>query len=410
MLISGEALDHGAMQRNNASLILRHIQTRPGMTRTDLARRLGATRGTITNIVDKLIRRRLIHEVGVRRSSGGRPGVELELNPRGGACIGVEIKDSFVSVRLADFKGGVLWDERTYFADSAIESVLTPVEALTDEAVRRAGERRLPVLGIGMGLSGLVDVHSGLISFSPNLQWRRVPIRPRMARRFPYPLHLANDAASAALGERYFGAGRGVDNFIYIESSDLGIGGSIFADGRILQGRSGYAGEIGHMTVTGAESRCQCGRRGCWQTEVGPIVILNRARLLADRHPTSALYELCGGYSEALTLDMIAAACEAGDTTAVALMEEVGANMAIGVTNLINIFNPDKVIIGGVLRAIAPYFIDRLTASANREAMVGSHERVGVEVSPLDNACTRGAVAMVAQAVIDDPLGSRGKP
>ena len=131
---------------------------------------------------------------------------------------------------------------------------------------------------------------------------------------------------------------------------------------------------------------------------------------VADRHPTSALYELCGGYSEALTLDMIAAACEAGDTTAATLMEEVGANMAIGVTNLINIFNPDKVIIGGVLRAIAPYFIDRLTASANREAMVGSHERVEVEVSPLDNACTRGAVAMVAQAVIDDPLGSRGKP
>ncbi len=406
----GGAIDHGAMQRRNASLIVRHLRERPGTTRAELAARLGSTRGTITNIVDKLSRRRLIREVGVRRSAGGRPGVELDLNPVGGACIGIELKDSFVSARLTDFQGGLLWGERVYFDDPAVESVLSLVEALTDEAVKRARARRLPILGIGMGLSGLIDVHDGVISFSPNLQWRSVPIGRRMAQRFPYPLHLANDAASAALGERYFGVGQGVDNFVYIESSEFGIGGGIFVDGNLLHGRTGYSGEIGHMAVTGARDRCRCGRRGCWQTEIGPIVILNRARAEADRHHTSALYELCGGRSDTLTLDMVAAACKAGDPTTIAMMGDVGAKMAVGVTNLINIFNPDKVIIGGVLRTIAPYFVDRLDANVNREAMVGPHEHVAVEVSALDNACTRGAIAMVTEAVIDDPLGSDIRP
>ena len=200
--------------------------------------------------------------------------------------------------------------------------------------------------GIGLGVPGLVNTRKGELLFAPNLGWQNVPLRLMWNQRFHLPLYVENEANLAALGEYYFGVGREVDNLIYL-SSGVGLGGGLIINGKLFKGGYGLAGEIGHIQRDPAGEMCGCGRRGCWETQVGPRAVLQRVKRSIESDPDNAFKEHFHGDLDKLTFNQVVDCALQGSQLCRSALEEVGKNLGTGIADLANIFNPEMVIIGG---------------------------------------------------------------
>jgi predicted NBD/HSP70 family sugar kinase len=272
----------------------------------------------------------------------GRPGLSLAINPQGGCAVGVEIDSAGVRVVLTDFVAKSVW-RRSVQVDEGEpqETYLHCAEEMVRQALFQAQVKGLRVLGIGVALPGLVDVHCGELRYAPSLRWHDIPFRTRWSKRFGLPILIENNANAAALGEFYFGIGQNVPNFLYIGAGAT-MGGGIVINGELFRGRGGFAGKLGHMTLDPKGALCSCGQRGCWETQVGPAQVVAQYRL---RSPQGAKLLKTDG-EESLFAQVVRAA-DADDLAAAAVMQEMGKNLGIGIANLVNIFNPQLVVLGG---------------------------------------------------------------
>jgi glucokinase len=192
-----------------------------------------------------------------------------------------------------------------------------------------------------------VDVSTGTLLFAPNLKWSDVPLRRQLESKFNFPTYVDNEANMAALGESYFGAARGSDFVLYV-SSGVGLGGGIVLNRRILPGAAGFAGEVGHMTMDPNGPRCNCGNFGCWETFVSQWAVFRRVREAVAAGQASSLVNATQGDLEKLTIPLMVEAARAGDAVARAALEETGRYFGVGLANLINALNPQRVVIGGL--------------------------------------------------------------
>ena len=193
----------------------------------------GLNKTTVSSLVRELIARKFVREIGFDSSGGGRPAVLLELNPDAGYIIGMEIGVDFILAILTDFKAQVLWRHREETDQTqGQEAILAKALDIVRQALTVGQSTHSPVLGIGVGIPGLVDVSSGTLLFAPNLKWHDVPLREVFSQKFDLPVFVDNDANVAALGERYFGAAQGSRDFVYL-SAGVGLGGGIVLDGQL---------------------------------------------------------------------------------------------------------------------------------------------------------------------------------
>ena len=266
------------VRRLNTSLVMDCLRTHGPLSRAGLSAAVGLNRSTVSSVINDLLEENFVREIGLQPSERGRPGMLLELNPDGGCAVGVEIGVDFLSVVLTDFIAQVLWRQRiTSNPQDEQSAIIERAEGIVQEALEIGEGRGLRLLGIGLGVPGLVDIRQGNLVFAPNLRWRNVPFRQMWTRRFDLPIFVENEANAAALGEYYSGVARDVQNLIYL-SAGIGLGGGIIIKGKLFRGSGGYAGEIGHMTVDPDGELCGCGKRGCWETVVGPRAIVRRVK------------------------------------------------------------------------------------------------------------------------------------
>ena len=243
------SVDHAVMREMNTALILECLHQHAPLSRARLAEMTGLNKATVSSLVRELLDAQFVRENGLNTGDTGRPAIQLELNPTAGAIIGAEIGVDFISILLTDFSAGVLWRvyERTSHLDGQ-EAILERLSIGLGQAQDAAQKVGLPVLGLGLGVPGLVNVATGNVLFAPNLDWTDVPLRQALESRFSFPIHVDNEANLAALGEAYFGAAEGARHVLYIHSS-VGLGAGVVLDRRILSGVAGLAGEVGHMTL-----------------------------------------------------------------------------------------------------------------------------------------------------------------
>lgn len=332
----------GVVRTHNAAVVLHQLRLYAPLSRADLAKRIGLNRSTVSSIVTQLLDAGLIHETTPQRDKFGRPGLSLALNPMGGCAVGLEIDQAGGRVVLTDFTADIIWRGRMRVQPrEPQDSYLRCAEELVRQALLQAQVRELRVMGVGLALPGLVDVHKGELCYEPSLRWYDIPFRTRLGKRFGLPVLIENNANAAALGEFYFGACQGAPNFIYI-GAGAAMGGGIVINGELFRGRGGFAGEMGHMMIDPDGAHCSCGRQGCWETLVGPQQVVAAYR---RRAPQDAL-KLKEDADESCFAQIIHAA-EAGDLAALAVMEEVGRYLGVGIANLVNIFNPQLVVLGG---------------------------------------------------------------
>jgi glucokinase-like ROK family protein len=403
LMQNGQTADQDSVRKVNTSLVLNALRLHAPISRADLANITNLNRSTISNIVNVLIEDGLVTELNTMESKIGRPGIALSLRPEGGAVIGVEIGVGFISVILTDFIATILWRARFEFSPSQPQiDVISKVEELIDQAISFANAKQLHLLGIGLGVPGLVNVQNGELLFAPNLGWRNVPLRLMLSQRFHLPIYVENEANLGALGEYYFGIGRNVDNFIYL-SSGVGLGGGIIINGKLYKGWRGFAGEIGHIQRDPQGELCGCGRRGCWETQVGPRAILQRVKRSIEADPEHKLTKYTNGDLDQLTFNQVVDCALQGDELCRSAMEQVGENLGTGIADLVNIFNPQMVVIGGAFNYGREIILPVLEKTIANETLPDVRQDLHVIVSEQGaDATVLGAIAVV----LDDILRS----
>jgi glucokinase-like ROK family protein len=397
--------DQGFIRKLNTAVVLDVLRRYAPLSRAELASRTGLNRSTVSIIVNRLIEEGFIQETDLQSPKIGRPGMLLALNPRGGFAVGVEIGVDFISVILADFVANVLWRQRI-LSDPAEDQIriLDRASELTQAAIDLGLDQGLRPLGIGMGVPGLVDIHQGKLVFAPNLHWANVPLRLMWSQRFNLPIYIENEANAAALGEYYFGVASGVSSFIYL-SAGIGLGGGVIIDGKLFRGSSGYGGEVGHMTVDPDGEYCGCGKRGCWETKVGPLAVLHRVRKVLEHGAPSLIVEMAGGDLDQISFDSVVQAARAGDAVALTALREVGDYLGIGVVNLVNVFNPELIVLGGALSLAHEFFLPVMEKIVCESALKPSCENIRFAASAHgEDACVMGAVALVLDDILREAM------
>lgn len=257
-------------------------------------------------------------------------------------AVGVDLGGTQVRAALVDGRGTLL-ARAAQLTDKAggPTAVLHQMESLVREVTREVGLDRVPAIGIGS--PGPLDSQTGVILDIPTLPgWIDVPLVSWLSERLGKPAKLENDGVAAAVGEWHFGAGRGLSNFVYMTVS-TGIGGGVIADGRLLRGRRRLAGHLGHMTVTPTGPACQCGNPGCWEALASGTAFAAQAAEAVRRRPAGLLANVAGP----LTARDVFAAAQQGDALALELVEAEARWLGVGIVNLLHLYSPDAVIVGG---------------------------------------------------------------
>ncbi|MGO9313701.1 MAG: ROK family protein [Syntrophobacteraceae bacterium] len=250
--------------------------------------------------------------------------------------------------------------------------------------------------GIGIGVAGQVDSGTGGVIFAPNLDWHNVLLGAELEKECALPVVVTNDVRAALWGEWLFGAGRGATDLLCIFVG-TGIGGGIVCGGRVLEGCSNTAGEIGHITVDLNGPLCHCGNRGCMEAIAGGWGIARRTHesVKADPASGSAILKLAGGKVEDITAKTVAQAFFAGDPLAVEIIKEATDALGAGIASLVNAINPCQIILGGGLMEGMPELVSRIDEGVRRRALSAATGRLTVCASKLGNdAGIIGAAAL----------------
>jgi glucokinase len=255
-------------------------------------------------------------------------------------AIGLDVGGTKIAAMRVATDGTILARERLPSpADDMARTLAAMVEAA--EAVRT------PEVGaVGIGAAGLVASATGTLSFAPNLAWRNVGLVAQITDALGLPALAENDATVAAWGEYRFGAGRGHEHLLLV-TVGTGIGGGIVAGGTLFRGANGYAGEIGHVIVEPGGPPCGCGNRGCWEQVASGHAIQRAGREAAERYPHSKIAQLAEGVPDRVTGSVVTQAAQGGDETAVAILAKVGRRLGEGIAGLVNVLDPEVVVIGG---------------------------------------------------------------
>lgn len=388
------------MRRHNLSGLLTLLHVNGPTSRAELTARTGLNRSTVKALARELAEFGLAHESSPVASGGaGRPSIVVEPATDGVYVLAIDIgAEHLVAARVG--LGGRVLDRcesgaaRTGYG---VEETLTHVKTLVT-ALRRMAPSTARCVGIGVSVCGLVSRASGVVRFAPNLGWVDVPLGDLLTARLcvgpstPAPVGRAvavgNDGDLGAMAEYLRGAGAGTDNLVYL-SGEVGIGGGIILGGRALVGAGGYAGEFGHMSINPRGRMCRCGRRGCWETEVGEEAVLRET----GSAPGTSLAELVVAYT-------------AGEPAVRKGLRKVGFWLGAGVADLVNIFNPDVVIFGGATRQLFEV-TEPVVRAAVDTALSAPNEHVRLALPGLGADSTLlGAAELAFAPLLHNPLAA----
>jgi predicted NBD/HSP70 family sugar kinase len=323
--------------------ILNSIRARKAVSRSEIADITGQSRASVTTITAQMIDKGLIFEKNVEvTGERGRNRVLLAINPDAAYVVGVKLAATKASSAVCDMQGEtrstVIKNEN--FIGKDVGFIEEYISELITAAVDEAGLSLENIAGIGIGVPGVVDFQTGICHWSPVYDAGSVPLRDRIQNRFNITTYIENDANALTLAHQWFGEGRGVDNFLVV-TIEYGVGMGIITNGQLYRGVRGFAGEMGHVPVMPDGELCVCGKKGCLASVVGGMAFINKAKRLLE---TGAWARQSSGDIE---FEEIIDAAKQGEKALIEILQAAGRYLGVGVSVLINIFNPEKIIISG---------------------------------------------------------------
>ncbi|HEY2166797.1 MAG TPA: ROK family transcriptional regulator [Jatrophihabitantaceae bacterium] len=386
-----------AIRRHNLSLLLREVHRHGELTRAQLTQRLRLSRSTIGALVAELADAGLLEErVPTGGERAGRPSHLVGPRPNGPYAIAVDIDITHVTTAAVGI-GGTLLARHLVHTDPApsppkavARQVISALHALSGQVP--AGS--WPV-GIGVSVPGTVTRATGMVEFAPNLDWRHERFGEILSAAVPdgLPVSIGNDANLAVLAEHLRGNARDTDDVIYLIGR-VGVGAGIVVNGTLLGGHDGYAGEVGHNVVDPAGPLCHCGKRGCVETYIGDNALLE----LAGRRPDP----------NGSPVDAVFADAADGDQVALKAVRDVADALGRAIASLVNVLNPQRVVLGGSLAHVYDLAAADLTQSVQHHVFTSSPKTVELCPSAFgEDASLRGAAELAFASVLGDPLLGR---
>ena len=368
------------------------------VSRSGLARLVSTSRPTVSMIISEMLRLGLLEEVGEGVSTGGRKPLLLKYNPKSRKAIGVVFFDDHVQAAVTDLDGSVLQVSGETIHGSSPEAML---EAMT-AAVNSIREEipRNEILGVGAGVPGLVEFNTGVIEISVSQGWLKtgINVKQYLEKKLDLPVYVANRSRVAALGELVSGIGKNINNLIYLYLGQ-GISAGIVIDGQLFFGSYSGSGEIGHVSVEPDGPLCDCGNHGCLEIFASEAGILATARAIAREHSETALQNMVDGHLELLNIGHLKAAGIEGDPSALIVFKQVGVKIGLAVSNLINLFDPEMIVIGGPIGSeLGELLLKPIRHEVKLRSLSRSIRRTQIAAGTLGiKAATVGAAALVVR-------------
>ncbi|WP_203340885.1 ROK family transcriptional regulator [Planococcus beijingensis] len=376
------------MKSVNKSMILNKIRKDGPISRAQIARETNLTPPTVSSNVKELIEQKMVEESDVGQSLGGRKPTMLVINTEAFYIIGVDAGPESIECIVADLAGKRLQRSETklqlpinnrQFMDAIKQGIADCLQELP--------ETQDKVIGIGVAMHGVVDVAAGVSLYAPNLGLSDIPIKEELEKAFGLEVKVENDARAMALGEYWFGNHGELESMLAVNIG-RGVGAGLIIEGKLYHGSSDIAGEIGHMTIDLHGEICECGNQGCLQTFVtGPAI----ARKVAVKTSTDSL----------TAEDVYEQAIQGNDDFA-AILTEAGKAMGVGLTNLIHIVNPEKIVLGGGVSKAEKFILPAIRETIRASALTPSASQTTVEVSNLGGDATLiGAITLLLVDVFE---------
>lgn len=314
------------------------------VARADVASCTGISRPTVTTITAELLQAGLIEEVpkvdgAADDRARGRPRIDLKLRGAAHLVAGVKIGTRVISIVLMDFEGRLTGEHETPLSatELAPDALLAALDVALSAAVNMAGYQRNDLSAIGIGLAGFVDPSEGFVHWSPSLTTRNLPFGDMLNQRLGVPVFLDNDVNLVAVAEQYFGLAQGVSNFLVV-TIESGVGMAIVLGDEIYRGNRGCAAEFGHTKVQLDGALCRCGQRGCLEAYVADYALLREAAVLGSLNEDAPPEQ---------RIQTILQAARNGDPMASSIVSRAGRMFAMGLANLVNVFDPQLIILSG---------------------------------------------------------------
>jgi predicted NBD/HSP70 family sugar kinase len=351
---------HGALHKlrtANRQHVIDTLRTKGTLTRSELARNTGLSRTTISTLLAELIGQGLVTEVndGGARKGAGRPATMVRLDPSAGAAVSIDVGARHLAVAVGDLAHEVMAERWVPLPPAhRAEAGMDRAAKLVREILEEAGATKRSVIGAAMGLPAPISRPEGVVASSNILPgWAGVQVTEEMSERLGMPVFIENDSNLGALAESTWGAGMGFDQLAYIKAA-TGIGSGLVQDGKLFRGTSGTAGEIGHTTVAEDGPICRCGNRGCLELYAGGAALLEALR---QSHP------------QIETLDQVVQLAHENHPACARVLADAGRHIGVAIANLINLFNPRRIVVGGELAGAGELVLRPMRVAAERSAV-----------------------------------------
>ncbi|GIO96416.1 transcriptional regulator [Paenibacillus lautus] len=374
------------------------------LTKAEIAAKMDLTFTAVNNLVEELMKERLIIEAGLYDdSSRGRKPKLISLNPGDIYTVGVHISASSVRAAVINLQGKAMMEKRCSFEDNTNRGSVVNIIISTIQAVLDMSGLESEIIGIGVGAPGPLDPVQGKILSPPNLPGlHQVRLKELIEENTELPTHVEKDANVMALGELWYGNGRHFNNLVYVDA-DIGIGSGLIINQKIYQGFPFGAGEIGHCTLDINGPRCTCGNDGCLEAMASGIAIVRRVCEEIGRGTESSLSSYLNGENQNLDVVDVIHAGLAGDPLAANILHESARYVGISLANMTNLLTPETIILGGVLANRYPDFFNHVKETSFNRSLSSFHNKMVLQPSELgEHAGIVGAGTIVFEKYLDE--------
>ncbi len=391
----------------NRSIILNTIKLHGAIARAEIAHLTELSPATVTGITAELIQDGLVFEKEPGKSSGGRRPILLAINPRGGFVVGAKVMEDHVVGTLTDLETNLLAKQSFPLIEKTPAAVAQALSGLVSdllaqvaglEGASSSSNNLAPpprLMGMGVGLAGIVDARQGIVRQSPFLGWNNVALRDLIQEQVQIPVYLDNDVNTLAYTEKWFGAGQGSNDFLLV-TVGRGVGLGIVANGQFYHGSRGGAGEFGHIVVYPGGLPCACGKQGCLEAYVTDPALLHQAEAAYQRNQLSRCPQ---------TPAELVELAQAGEPAARDIFAQAGALLGQSIANLVNIFNPEYILVSGEGVRAGHWLFDPMSAAIDEHTMPGLRGDASIRIEPLgDDAWARGAASLVLHELFESPI------
>ncbi|QWF76279.1 ROK family protein [Bacillus subtilis] len=372
--------DQTFVKKVNQKLLLKEILKNSPISRAKLSEMTGLNKSTVSSQVNTLMKENLVFEIGQGQSSGGRRPVMLVFNKKAGYSVGIDVGVDYINGILTDLEGTIVLDQYCHLESNSPEITKDILIDMIHHFMTHMPQSPYGLIGIGICVPGLIDKDQKIV-FTPNSNWRDIDLKSSIQEKYNVPVFIENEANAGAYGEKVFGAAKNHDNIIYVSIS-TGIGIGVIINNHLYRGVSGFSGEMGHMTIDFNGPKCSCGNRGCWELYASEKALLKSLQTKAKKLSYQDIIDLA----------------HLNDIGILNALQNFGFYLGIGLTNILNTFNPQAVILRNSIIESHPMVLNSMRSEVSSRV----YSQLGNSYELLPSSLGQNAPALGMSSIVID--------